>query len=332
MYKKPIITIIIPIYGVELYVEKCLTSILAQSFTNFEAILVDDGSLDSSISVAKKLVGNDSRFAFLHQENRGQGAARNLGLDHAKGDYIAFIDSDDYVEPDYLKLVYEKLIADDADICICNVNYVGIAGNVIRTYTSNPKKHVEDTDFFLARSHLSPWLWDKLYKKEVFEGMRFDESIRTFEDVHFTFRLIYNKKITQVPEYLYNYLQRPGSSSHDIKPSYIEDRVAVKDRYLSFAKSIGQLDSDYVTYAYLKTFICSCIVKLAKYSTDFYTDVEKLNKEIDPSLFTYKNVLRMTLQEPDVGLSLLLFKLSPTFFKQSTSFLFKFILRNRVVK
>ena len=86
----PLVSIIIPVYKVEKYIEKCMQSLLDQTYDNFEALVVDDGSPDSSITLAKELVGNDSRFIFFEKENGGQGSARNLGLDHAKGEYIAF--------------------------------------------------------------------------------------------------------------------------------------------------------------------------------------------------------------------------------------------------
>lgn len=215
----PKITIIVPVYGVEQHIAKCIESIKAQTFTDFEAILINDGTKDNSVAVAEKAIAGDKRFVILHKENGGQGSARNLGLDKAQGDYIAFIDSDDWVESNYLKAMYEKIVAENADVCTCDVLYVDINGKTEREFKNNSQGYYENNDYLMACWYISNFMWDKLFKREVFDDQRFDTSLRTNEDVYLLFELLYQKKIVSAPQFLYNYLQRPAATSKGAPPS-----------------------------------------------------------------------------------------------------------------
>lgn len=323
MSNKPTISIIIPVYGVEKFIAKCINSIKAQTFTNFEAILVNDGTKDNSVVVAEEAIAGDERFVIYHKENGGQGSARNLGLDKARGDYIAFIDSDDWVEPDYLIALYEKIICEDADICTCDVNLISSAGILHKIFRSNPEKYYLNSDYLNVFFHISNWMCDKLFKKEVFYGMRFDPKIRTFEDAHFVFRLVYEKKITSVRRALYNYIQHIGSTSNDVKPSYLEDRLAVYQAQIDFANRHGIDSEDYLLHMYLKTFLFFCMTTLARFSSNYGADIEKFKNKIDNQFFTIRNILLMIEKDKKVGLSLLLFKISPTAFRAFTRFWFR---------
>src|SRR5690554_1445498 len=172
---KPVISIIIPVYGVEKYIAKCINSIKVQTFKNFEAILINDGTKDNSVEVAEQAIAGDERFIILHKGNGGQGSARNLGLDNAHGDYIAFVDSDDWLEPNYLKAMYDKITSEDADICICGVNVLSEEEEIVKRFNSNVEKYLSEKDFLNVFFYVSNWMCDKLYKKEVFDQMRFDQ-------------------------------------------------------------------------------------------------------------------------------------------------------------
>lgn len=323
------ISVIIPVYGVEDYIEKCIQSLLNQTHKNFEALIIDDGSLDNSIKIAKNLIKEDPRFIFLEKENGGQASARNLGLDNAKGAFIAFLDSDDYIEPNYLSELYGKIQAEHADIATCNINFVDLKGNITRKFINNVEEYYKSKDFLLCKYHISTFVWDKLFRANLFNNMRFDNNIRTYEDAHFTFKVVYNKKIVHVDHFLHNYVQRPGSTSHDLKPTYIQDRIAVKNSHLNFAeqhRSSFPECSSYINFCYLKTFIYFTATNLARYSKNYSEDIITLTKEIDPKVFTFKNILSLIKTEPKVGLSLFLFKISPTLFQ----YLVKIWFRNAV--
>lgn len=323
MSNNPKISVIIPVYGVEKYIAKCIESIKNQTFTNFEAILINDGTKDNSVAVAEDAIAGDERFIILHKENGGQGSARNLGLDNARGDYIAFIDSDDWVEPRFLQAMYEKIIEEDADVCTCGVKLLDEKLTVQKLFQSNPANYLKRKDCLNVYFFISNWFPDKLFKRSVFDDLRFDLNVRTFEDAHLLFRVVYGKKLTSVDEYLYNYIQHQGSTSNDLKPSYLQDRVAVKNKQLEFAKEHGVDDAKYLLHVYLKTFVFFCITTFARYSKNYPEDIKKLRVEIDSDKFTFKNILFMIKKEKKVGLSLLLFKLSPTAFRLFARFWFR---------
>src|SRR5690554_5264372 len=162
MSSNPKISVIIPVYGVEKYITKCIESIKNQTFTNFEAILINDGTKDNSVAVAEDAIAGDDRFIILHKENGGQGSARNLGLDNARGDYIAFIDSDDWVEPRYLQAMHEKITEEDADICTCNARLLSPSDVLQKKRTNDPMKYLKEGDVLNSKFYISNWFWDKL--------------------------------------------------------------------------------------------------------------------------------------------------------------------------
>ena len=319
----PSISIIIPVYGVEKHIAKCIESIKKQAFTDFEVILVNDGTKDSSIEIAKEVISGDERFVILHKENGGQGSARNLGLDKARGDYIAFVDSDDYVEPSFLQAMYEKVIDDSADICTCDVNIVSPSGSVVRQFKSDVASYVSKGDYLNVYFFISNWMWDKLFKRDVFEELRFDSSIKTYEDAHLVFRLIYGKKITSISKCLYNYVQHQGSTSNDMKPSYFTDRVSILKAQSSFAEKNHIGDEGYLVYLYLVNFLHGVIKTLAIYSSDYSLEVRRLNKVIDYDKFSFKNIYFVFKQKRKIGISLLVFRISPFLYRQFIKLFFQ---------
>lgn len=324
MNKNPEISIIIPVYGVEKYIKKCLESVKNQTFKDFECLVVDDGTLDNSIKIAQEVIKDDSRFIIINKENGGQGSARNLALDIAKGDYISFIDSDDYVEADYLKLMYEKIIEENADICTCDVAFVDEDSNVVRVFKNKINKYYEEDDYLQAKWYISNFMCDKLFKKEIFNNHRFATKLKTNEDVQLLFRIIYKQKIVSIENILYNYLQRKGSTSKDIHPTYIQDRIEIKNTQMKFIKENNLEDNiAYNNFVYLKTFIFYMITTLSRYSNNYKSDIEKLKKEIDINKFTLKNIIFMIKEEKKAGLSLLLFKISPNLFRLFAKFWFR---------
>ncbi|GMO37902.1 MAG: hypothetical protein Ta2B_17610 [Termitinemataceae bacterium] len=117
----PVISVIIPVYNVEHYLRRCLDSVLAQTFTDFECILIDDGSPDKSPAICDEYAKKDSRFVVIHQANAGVSAARNAGLDIAQGEWITFVDSDDWIEPDMLRVLYQNAVKHQSDVSVCGV-------------------------------------------------------------------------------------------------------------------------------------------------------------------------------------------------------------------
>ncbi len=212
----PTISIIVPIYNVEKYLSRCIESIFAQSFVDFELILVDDGSSDRSGELCDEYAAKDSRIVVLHQENSGQAAARNKALDIAKGDYIAFVDSDDRIHPQYLEVLYQNVIEAGADISICSYQKEN-EGELLADEAICDDRNIWNGRDFLRHSVLDSigkhWLlWDKLFAKKCFDNARLPEG-RIFEDNATVYKLIYKADmVVDCDCKLYYYFQRAGST------------------------------------------------------------------------------------------------------------------------
>lgn len=138
---KPKISIIVPVYKAEPYLKKCIDSILNQTFKDFELILVDDGSPDRCGEICDEYALKDSRIKIIHKENGGQSSARNVGLDIAQGEYIGFVDSDDWIEPDMYKKLFKVLKNDNVDMAICNIN--SIKDKKLRDRKKEKRKYIK---------------------------------------------------------------------------------------------------------------------------------------------------------------------------------------------
>lgn len=322
---QPMVSVIIPVYGVEKYIKKCLESVLNQTFLDFECIIINDGTLDNSIQIAKETVGHDPRFIFLKKENGGLASARNYGLDHAKGEYISFIDSDDYVEPDFIKLPLEKILQENLDICTFSINCVDEEYRILRITENYVDRYYNEKDYLISKNTITQYSWSKMYKKSIFNEIRFNENIITHEDVYVNFRILYKRKISNIQKPLYNYLQRLGTLSRDIKPTYLRDRIAIAEIQSQFVRenNLVTKDKNYIIFTYLKTFIFYSSVKFSRYSKNYSTDIKKFKKEIDYKKYNIRNIFFMIKQEPKVGISLLLFKISPFFFRILARFWFR---------
>ena len=180
------ISIIVPFYNTEKYIEQCLTSIQGQTFLDFECLMIDDGSTDSSRKIASRFL-EDTRFKLLNDEHIGFPRAKNLGLDKAKGEYICFIDSDDFVDEHYLEYLYSTLIETNTDISCCD----------IWSFTnkmSNRRINHKDIKVFKENKMIAPFvscttfMWNKLYKKEIFDNLRFDD-VEALSDTMLCYRL-----------------------------------------------------------------------------------------------------------------------------------------------
>lgn len=208
------ISVIVPIYKVETYLDKCVESIVAQTYTDLEIILVDDGSPDACPALCDAWAAKDSRIKVVHKENGGLSDARNAGLAVATGEYISFIDSDDWIEPDFLQTLLDALLQTGAGIADCATRLVGEDGKElsVRGVTEN---ETLDTVSALVRlvkeDRVYQTVWNKLYRRDVIGDLRFEKG-KYNEDDYFTYQVFdRTEKIAIVSRPLYNYLQRGGS-------------------------------------------------------------------------------------------------------------------------
>ena len=231
----PVVRTIVPVYNVKSYVGECVESLCRQTYTNLEILLVDDGSTDGSGEVCDEYAGRDERIRVIHQANRGLSGARNMGLDDARGEYIAFVDSDDLVSTNYVETLYELLMKYEADIAACayvkgtTEQLTDIREKVLSL--DNVKEICMPSVKLLKQWHgkykqQETVAWNKLYCREVWNGrkkIRFPES-RNHEDVLISHLVVQGAKtIVLTTEILYFYRIRKGSIT--LQTEYDREKV-----------------------------------------------------------------------------------------------------------
>lgn len=215
--QQSLISIIVPVYNAEQYLEKCLDSILAQTYSELEIILVDDGSTDTSGTICDAYAARDSRIIVHHQKNTGQAGARNYGLDIAKGEYIGFVDSDDWVAPEMYETMLACLLRHQADVVVCS-RFSVRGGNIKQSFGTNvAEETVMDTEEavrrFLTYRAIDSSVWDKLYKRSCVQKVRFPLGY-ICEDVPFVYEVLANSaRVVHCAKPLYYWLHRIGSTS-----------------------------------------------------------------------------------------------------------------------
>ena len=238
---KKSISVIVPVYNVELYIDRCLNSIINQTFKDIEIILVDDGSTDSSGKICDHYKDIDERVIVIHKENGGLSSAKNIGLDIATGDWIAFVDSDDYIDYKMYEVLYKNAEKNNCDISVCYFEYINQKG--ISLYNANKKLGINgiyDENEFLSFLYKNSetnliciCVWNKLYKKEIFRELRFKEIIH--EDEEILNRIYLNKHFIYVTELpLYKYVQnsnsivnKPITQKNFVSLDILDDRINI---------------------------------------------------------------------------------------------------------
>ena len=253
-----LISVIIPIYNVEKYLRKCVNSVLEQTYHNVEIILVDDGSKDSSGTICDEYTKNDGRVKVIHKKNGGLSDARNVGIDVATGEYMCFIDSDDFIHKQYIEFLYEALKKYDADIAVCNFQRVS-EGETLHERSIKPSEvsvrvlSREESWLALYDSKLQYQFtiaWSKLYRRNIFKALRFPVG-RLNEDVATAHMVIgLTNKVAYVDEVLYYYLVRLGSiMNSDIKTDDAVKAIASRIEYFQSLGEVALLERTYCYYA-----------------------------------------------------------------------------------
>lgn len=210
------VSVIVPVYNVKNYLDRCVDSIIAQSIKEIEIILVDDGSSDGSGELCEKIAEKDSRIRVIHQKNQGLGPARNSGLDIARGQYVSFIDSDDWIEPDTYEILLKCIVDNDCQIATCGRKIVNDDGCIKRIYCDSSEKVIYGIDIvehYLLQQDMNMSVCDKLFDRNLFANVRFPANYVS-EDIVPTYKIL--KKIDKIVlsgKPLYNYYCRSGSLS-----------------------------------------------------------------------------------------------------------------------
>ena len=291
LHKEPLVSVIVPIYNVEIYLSKCIKSILEQTYRNIEVILVNDGSSDKSREICLEFAEQDSRIKLVHQKNGGLSSARNTGIDYANGEFLSFIDSDDFIHPKMYEIMVRNLILHNADLSICDFKKV-YASNIEEI--SSEKLDMNYETFICTKEEAFEHLygdlsvrtvvaWNKLYKAELFSTIKYPVG-KIHEDEFIIHHLLnLTEKIVYVNLPLYFYLQREDSI---INQKYNMKRLhsleAYKDRIMFFEQN-----------GYKKFLINSNVRYLSLIATQYFL-VKKHFPENQKIKKQLKNEYRMT--------------------------------------
>jgi len=285
------VSIIVPIYKVEKYLDKCIQSILSQTFKDFELILVDDGSPDKCGIMCDNYANVDRRVKVIHKENGGLSSARNRGLNIASGKYIAFVDSDDWIEKSMYEALYTMAEQYDADIVQCNYvkafnENIGLGNNGGSIRILDNFKALEN--LFNENASQAVVTWNKIYKKYLFNDVTFPVG-KIHEDNFTTYKLLYkSKKVVLLDEMLYYYRQTPNSIMNSPFSERNLDAITATEETLKFFKKIknNKLHSKALMKyeAQLKFFYFKC-ENLPKNKQ--YTIKEQLKKKYNSIFYEY---------------------------------------------
>ncbi|MBQ8658558.1 MAG: glycosyltransferase [Clostridia bacterium] len=238
---KPCVSVIIPVYNVEKYLRRCLDSVINQTYSTLEIILIDDGSLDSSGFICDEYAQRDKRFKVIHQSNGGVSFARNTGLEIANGEYISFVDSDDCIANNYFEILMKCVIENKAEVVGCDVFKFRDDSQL------SDEIGINDTNMYILAMTLLKAMekhsvWDyvcgKIYKKEILKGQKFDLNLRFGEDALFNLNLCCEKnniinQVYYINRPLYFYFQRDNSAVHNSSYKDIQKRIYVYLEYFS---------------------------------------------------------------------------------------------------
>ena len=257
----PKVSVIVPIYNVEGYIEKCLETLVNQTLDDIEIILVNDGSKDNSALIAKKYLEKyPEKIVYLEKENGGLSDARNYGMPYAKGEYIAFLDSDDYVEKDMYEKMYEIAKKENSDMVECDF------------YWEYPDKKKEDIGkIYSGKNEMLEKIrvvaWNKLIKREILEKtkIQFPKGYR-YEDVEFTYKLIpYLEKVSFLKKPCIHYMQRQGSISNT-QNERTKEIFDVLEHVIDYYKQNNFYEKykNELEYVYIRYAFCSSLLRIVK--------------------------------------------------------------------
>lgn len=245
MTENEIISVIIPIYNVERYLDKCIRSVVEQTYKNLEIILVDDGSPDQCGTICDKWAEKDERIRVIHKTNGGLSDARNAGLDAATGAYIGFVDSDDYIHPQMYQKLYKKIKEYNADLAICGYNQVDEhTDRIIRNVCMPIEGLIDKKDAIMNICYKGSFVvvWNKIFKRELFKNLRFTFG-KVAEDLFIMYELFHKcARIVSVSENYYYYVQTPNSIMRREKTVSYLDIVEGYYRMLLFCQSNNYSD------------------------------------------------------------------------------------------
>lgn len=288
------VSVIVPIYNVETYLERCLSSLKCQTLKSFQILMIDDGSDDGSADIAKSFAEADSRFEYFCIPRGGVANARNVGLEHTQGEYIAFVDSDDYVSQVYLEHLYKAAVDNNCEISTCNyaLVYDDHSGKTKPVKIRKLKSGVYSGEYYTQHAirdwDVRSYLWNKLWHRSLF----FDSDITFpkmyFEDIATVSRLTFNSnRVAVVDEVLYYYVVRKNSIMNSVKVEKINDYILAFGILRNYIQNQGA----YRKYAF-SLFRLACIVFFANHYNIFqlHTACRNMRGLIKNQYISNKNI------------------------------------------
>ncbi len=246
--KQPIISIIVPVFNIGHYLNKCIQSIVDQTYDDLQIILVDDGSSDDSSTICDEWGQKDNRIIVIHKENGGLSDARNKGLSIASGEYIGFVDGDDWIAPEMMERLLKAILNDKSDIAACAVKMIWENSEATRMFTFRGDcvlNREEAQKALLEETLLKQPVWYKLYKKDIINGLSFEVG-KHHEDMFWSYQAIGNANQVSTISYIgYYYLQRKDSIMGKIySKSRLDALEAIEKRYHYIEKRFPSLETE----------------------------------------------------------------------------------------
>ena len=294
---RSLISIIVPVYQVENYIDECIQSILKQTYSNLQIILIDDGTLDHSGEICDLYAKKDQRIEVIHKNNTGLSDTRNLGIRKAKGEYIGFVDSDDFISETMYEDMYYLIQKTQAQACICNLYIVTNNQKVMKNEDEGIQVYdkMQILKEIILDKKIQSYACNKLYKKELFQNLAYPVG-KKYEDIGTTFYLLEkcNKiVVTGKPEYYY--IQRSDSIVNQISEQTILDYLEVIEKRYEYIKEKYPELEPYNVYYLAKTLLTAYIDK-----ERLETITEKLKQKVEEIYTKVKQAIQIQKEEVEV--------------------------------
>lgn len=304
--KNDLISIIIPVYNMEKYLNNCLDSVINQSYSNLEILLIDDGSTDRSSKICKEYSKKDNRIKYYKKKNGGLSSARNYGINKCTGKYIGFIDSDDIIHKDMFKILYNNIIKSNADMSICEVTRFNKEPNYYITDNYQIYNNIDVLKIILEDRKIFNFAVNKLYKKELIKDIKFPLN-KVQEDVGTIYKFIINtKKIVYTESRLYGYYTRNDSLSNFLTKKFIYDYFELLDIR---AKDLKEYNLNNYIELNKANVILGIFINIS-FNKDILKDKE-IKKYLDNKLkelkILYKNIRNINTLKSNILICILLF-------------------------
>lgn len=275
-----LLSVIVPVYNVKPYLEKCVESIVNQTYHDLQIILVDDGSTDGSQDICDEYAQKDSRIIVVHKENGGVSTARNEGMERAKGDYIAFVDSDDWLERNMYEVLINQLEAHEADLVACS--FYECKGDEKKAVGDSKNISVFNTEeIFINKNQLRFLAWNKVFRRSFVEKLHFVPG-QVYEDFHFCRQIfLKTKKLIYVDVPFYDYrISRPGNTNSSFKPG----RMCIFGEFDALISDLTELHYDKARVA--------MIIYALEFYRRLYKEAYELNASADIKKKIRKNFIK----------------------------------------